>query len=88
ATEPVTITGFSVTTQNELEGRPFTDRDTTFGGETLPVSFEGELQVALRDIDASENLPISEFVDPTGDTADIIVVFEFADGSTWTVGLG
>jgi len=84
---PVTITGFSVTTRNELEGRPFVDRGTTFGGTELPVRFAGELQIALRDIDASRDLPISEFVDPTDDTADIVVVLEFEDGSTRAFGL-
>ena len=86
--ESVTLTGFSVETQNGLDGRPFVDRDTTFGGDTLPVTFSGELAVALRDIDASGDLGISAFVDPASPEADIVVTLSFADGSTRTLGLG
>jgi len=88
APESVTITGFSVETRNGLEGRPFVDRDTTFGGDTLPVTFSGELAVALRDVDASNDLGISGFVDPAGPDADVVVTLEFEDGSTRTFGLG
>lgn len=84
--ESATTTGVSVTTQNGLEGRPFVDRDTTFGGGTLPATFSGELEIALRDIDASRDLGIFEFVAPAD--AGIVVTLEFDDGSTRTVGLG
>lgn len=56
-----------------------------FDGGTLPVTFSREIPVALRDIDFSSALPISGFVDPTSDSADIIVVLEFVDGSTRTL---
>ncbi|WP_159900672.1 type IV pilin [Salinirussus salinus] len=87
AAEPVTVTGFSVTTRDDLEGRPFKDRGTTFDGGGLPVTVEGETVVALRDIDASADLGVSEFVDPTDPEADVIVVLEFADGSTKAIGI-
>lgn len=86
--EEVTITGFAVETRNDLEGRPFVDRDTTFDGGDLPVTFAGEITVALRDIDASADLGLSGFVDPTGPDADVVVTLQFADGSTLTLGLG
>jgi hypothetical protein len=64
------------------------DRNTTFDGSGLPVAFSGEIPVALHDIDASAELGISDFVDPTSDSADIVVVLEFDDGSTPTLGFG
>jgi len=87
AAEPVTVTDFSVTTRDDLDGRPFVDRGTTVDGGELPATFEGEIPVALRDIDASSDLGISRFVEPTDPEADIIVVLEFADGSTKTLGV-
>lgn len=88
ASQSVTLTGFSVTTQNELAGRPFTDRGTTFDGGELPVTIDGEFRIVLQDIDTSTELPVGEFVAPTSDTADIVISLEFADGRTQTVALG
>ena len=85
-TGPVTVTGFSVTTRDDLEGRPFEDRGTTVGGQSVPATVDGEATVALRDIDANSDLGIGSFVDPADPDADIIVVLEFEDGSTRTFG--
>jgi hypothetical protein len=70
----------------DVDDATFVDRDTQFGGDTLPVTFSGDLEILLRDIDPNENLGISAFVDPA--EADIVVTLEFADGSTRTIGLG
>lgn len=87
ADRSVTVTSLSVTTQNELLGRPYIETDTTVGGTALPSSIDGQVTVALRDIITSRDLPINRFVEPDDPEADILVTFEFADGSLRTIAL-
>jgi len=87
ANDSVTITDFTVTTRGDLEGRSFEDVDSTFDGNEPPVTFSGEIPVALREFEGSDALEVTEFVDPRAPEADVIVVLELADGET-TLGLG
>ncbi|WP_415380136.1 hypothetical protein [Halosimplex sp. TS25] len=88
ADRSVTVTGISVATRNDLVDRQYTDRDTTVGGSAPPSPVSGEFSVALRDISGSGNLGVSEFVDPSGPDADLVVTLTFEDGSSTTIGIG
>jgi hypothetical protein len=91
ATESVMITGFSVTTANELSDVGFTDDGSTVGGTEPPTSFTGQVTVDLLEFETN-NIQNDlngdgEFVDPDSGNARIIISLEFSDGSVLDVGI-
>ena len=87
ADETVEIVDFSVTTQNDLSGRSFSDTGTTFAGGALPAEFSGQITIDLREFSGSGALDVGQFVDPNSQDADIVIALDFDDGSELQLGI-
>ncbi|WP_066418219.1 CARDB domain-containing protein [Halorubrum aethiopicum] len=81
ADQSVEIDAFSVETQNDMSGRTFSDTGSSFDGQSLPATINGQATVELREFSGSGSLGIDENFVSDSSSADIIVTLEFSDGS-------
>jgi hypothetical protein len=81
ADQSVEIDAFSVETQNDMSGRTFSDTGSSFDGQSLPATVNGEATIELSEFSGSGSLSIDENFISDSSSADIIVTLEFSDGS-------